>query len=251
MRYLFNQLLLFLTATLFMSCAADGSGNIIKAEKNIPAFHSVVFESQGLMNIDFGDEQKVEISIDDNLMDSITTKVHGDVLYIGNNNGIFTTKLVVNITMPVLKKIELSGDGNISVIGSVTNDQLTVILDGAGSIDFHGNPKSLIVSLSGSGIVNGDVNLEKGNFQISGSGSIMIKGSAKESTVGINAMGNFLGKDFHSDTAYVEIWGNGSCEIEVSEKLKSKIMGTGNIKVKGEPKFDNNIIGSGQVIQIK
>ncbi|NPV00097.1 MAG: DUF2807 domain-containing protein [Brevinematales bacterium] len=203
------------------------------------------------MNITIGDVQKVEISIDDNLMDSITSKVHGEVLYIGNNNGIDCPQLVVNITMPVLKKIELSGDGNISVFDPVTNDQLTIILDGSGTIDFHGNPKSLIVSLSGSGIVSGDIRVDKGNFQISGSGSVMIKGSAKETTVGINAMGNFLGKDFCSDNAYVEIWGNGGCEIEVSEKLKSKIMGTGNIKVKGEPKFDNNIIGPGQIIQIK
>ena len=79
----------------------------------------------------------------------------------------------------------------------------------------------------------------------------MIKGYCKEATIGINSMGNFLGKDLRTENTYVELWGSGNCEIDVSEELKSKIMGSGNIKVKGEPKFDNNILGPGQIIQIK
>jgi hypothetical protein len=236
---------------LLISCTTAGSGISIKAERNIKAFDSVVFESQGMMNISIGENEKVEINIDDNLVDSIITEVHGGVLYIANQSSVTSTQLIVNIVIPQLKKVQLNGSGSIVVSGIVTNDDLSVILEGSGSITIQGKIENVIVSLSGSGNIDADIESHKGNFQISGSGSLMIKGKCIDTSIGINSMGNFLGKDFRSETAYVELWGSGNCEIEVFGKIKSKIMGSGNIKVKGEPEFENNILGPGQVIQVK
>lgn len=251
MRTVFKLLLLFVSASLFFSCAADGSGNIIKAERSIPYFHSIIYESQGLLNVSFGNEQKIKISVDDNLMESISTEVHGDTLYIANQQGTVCTQMVINVTMHELKKLVLSGTGNIVINDLVTNDDLAVILEGAGKIEFHGQPKNITIGLSGMGIIDADILSEKGSFQISGDGSLMIKGKCKDSSVWISGMGNFLGKDFLSDNAYVEIWGIGNCEIEVTNKIKTKIMGSGNLYIKGEPQFDNNMIGPGKIIQIK
>ena len=95
-----------------------GSGNSVTEERAIENVQGVVLSFVGDLRVTQGDEEKLVITADDNVMPLITTEVRDGVLTIGCKSTVglqATTKLHYDLTVRDLNSIRLTGAGNASI----------------------------------------------------------------------------------------------------------------------------------------
>ena len=132
--------------------ANHGSGVAASQTRDLAPFHAVELTGSNNVIIRVGGAQSVVVKGDDNLVDRITTEVQSGRLDIGTTLDSFSTKspMSVEISVPSLDALTLSGAGNIAVTG-VDAQGFTVDLPGSGTVTASGTTSRLDVTLGGSG----------------------------------------------------------------------------------------------------
>lgn len=162
------------------STTAGGSGVAATQVRHVSAFDGVELAGSNNVVIHVGAKQSVVVRADANLLDRVTTEVKSGKLVVGNTPGSFRTKrtMRVEVTVPALNALTLSGSGNI-VFDGVDAQTLDVTLPGDGTLTGNGTATRLDVSVGGSGtvlftrLVARDV-----RAVVSGSGSIFVTATA-------------------------------------------------------------------------
>jgi hypothetical protein len=133
------------------SSGVQGSGVAATQTRSVAPFTSVELAGSNNVTIRTGARQAVLVHADDNLVTRVTTQVHAGSLLIGNTAGSFTTNnpMTVEISVPSLKTLTLSGSGNISASGIRT--PLAIALPGSGVVYASGTTPRLDVTIGGSG----------------------------------------------------------------------------------------------------
>lgn len=131
--------------------ATEGSGVAAMETRELAPFSAVELSGVNDVTIGVGGEQLVVVRADDNLVERVTTEVRGGVLVI-DETGSFeaVTPLSVELTVPSLDEVSLSGDGSIMVEGHELHG-LSVVLSGTGTIRAAGTASTLDVELAGTG----------------------------------------------------------------------------------------------------
>jgi len=195
------------------SSTTEGSGIPATEAREVAAFGSVQLAGSNNVVIRVGEKQSVVVRADDNLLDHVTTEVQSGELVIGNTPGGFTTKspMCVEIGVPTLSGLTLSGSGNIDVEG-IEAESLTVSLPGSGMVTGGGAATRLDVTVDGSGtvqltqiaanvvraVVGGSgsifVTATSGlDASVSGSGAILYAGNPQDVTKQITGTGAITG----------------------------------------------------------
>jgi hypothetical protein len=132
--------------------STQGSGVATAQTREVAAFNSIELAGANNVVIRVGEKQSVVVKADDNLVNRVTTKVKTGALVIGNTPGSISTEspMSVEITVPSLSAVALTGSGNIVVSGLET-ESLKVVLSGSGNVFGSGTATSLDVTVSGSG----------------------------------------------------------------------------------------------------
>jgi hypothetical protein len=174
---------------MFMSVFAGcnmGDGNVISQERAIEGFNGITLEGVGNVNVYPGENFKLIITTDSNLQDRVLTKVNGNTLQISQKSGSFnSTELTMDVYMPELKNILLSGAGNIK-INNGNAFEIDFSLSGAGNIDAQ-NIQIQNVTIKLSGVGNAKIWATNSlNGTLSGVGNILYKGSP---TINVNRTG--------------------------------------------------------------
>ena len=97
----------------------EGSGVPATQARDVGAFHGIDLAGSNNVVIRVGEKQSVVVKADDNLLDRVTTEVQSGKLVIANAPGSFTTNspMSVEVGVPSLDTLTLSGSGNIVVTG--------------------------------------------------------------------------------------------------------------------------------------
>ena len=129
----------------------QGSGVAATQQRQLAPFRSVELAGSNNVTIRVGGKQSVLVHADSNLLQRVTTVVHAGRLVIGNTPGSFTSKspMSVEINMPSLSALRLSGSGNVSATGIKTSS-LTMSLPGSGVLHAAGSAMRLTVTVAGS-----------------------------------------------------------------------------------------------------
>lgn len=174
-----------------------GSGVAASASRGVPAFSAVDLAGSSVLTVRVGSQQAVVVHADDNLIDLVTTEVEGGTLVVGTS-GNFTTQspMTVDVTVPTLETVVLSGSGVVTVEG-VTAARLVVRAPGSGVLTISGTAEQLDVSLAGSG----DVRLEE-----------------------------LLARDVAATLS-----GSGRLQVHATDSLEASVPGTGVIVYRGNP----------------
>jgi len=212
-------------ATLTASCASNLSGEIILQERDVKDFTGVELAISGDVSIEADKDilEKIETVVEDNVLKIKTQK--------GFSLGWKDSKIIINITLPVVEKLSISGSGDIKATSSIKSDDLLLSISGSGDISI---PNLSVNSLSA---------------KISGSGDIEIAGSgtAKTAEASISGSGNINLSTIQFASAEVSIVGSGDANINVTENLNARIVGSGDITYSGKPIVDAKVTGSGEL----
>ena len=128
-----------------------GSGVAAISTRALPSFSGIDLAGSNNVTVVAGARQSVVVHADSNLLSHVTTQVKAATLIIGDV-GSFNAKspMYVEVSVPSLTALDLSGSGNITVTG-IRASRLTVTLPGSGDISASGSVTQLSISIDGSG----------------------------------------------------------------------------------------------------
>jgi hypothetical protein len=191
------------------SHTVQGSGVLATESRTVPSFGSIELAGSNNLRIRVGEEQSIQVYADDNLIDRVTTDVNATTLVIGNTQGSYSpsSPMRVEVSIPSLEALTLSGSGNITITG-IEGPDLTVAISGSGVVIASGVTDQVDVTLSGSGraelgrvvasavqaVVSGSglivvTATESLDASVPGSGSIIYDGSPSDVTKSVTGSG--------------------------------------------------------------
>jgi len=227
---LFFCTILLILAVLTPPVSGQGTE---KDTRDLKGFTRISFGIAGDLNIKIGPEFRVVLEGQQSDLDEIITEVSGDRLIIKQDSWRFNfrDKVTINITLPELTGLGVSGSGKAEILDPIKNAD------------------DLSLSVSGSGkLLTAGIEVDAIDCSISGSGNIVIgaPGSADRGKISISGSGNFTGQNIEVDHLDVHVSGSGNCQCKAGDSLSASISGSGNITYSGDPKIDVRVSGSGQ-----
>ena len=223
----------------FTACTDDGfcvkgNGDIESMDLNLEEFNSIELMESADVVITQGTNQHVTVTGDANIIDLLETDVRNGEWSIELENGCYRNyQLDVEITVPDLSQVSLSGSGHIYVNAFDNQNNLDLSISGSGKIELERfrDTRNLDVRISGSGDVIGYDKFDQ----------------LQNLDVRISGSGNYDAYPIEVKNADINITGSGDCYTSVSEILNVNISGSGRIRYHGSPTVKKNITGSGSV----
>jgi len=205
-------ILLVFISFLLVSCkltGIKGNGDLVNDLREVEGFEKVDISGNFEVEINVGENTRLEIIAESNLLKYIKARVKKNTLYISSRENLRPRKdLKILINCPELYAIECSGVNDIIAKG-INSDEFDIDLSGAASIDISGKTEYLKIDVSGaadlmarhfltenvsidvSGAANAEVYASHScNAEVSGAGFIELYGEAKDVNMDISGAGS-------------------------------------------------------------
>ncbi|HEY5160570.1 MAG TPA: head GIN domain-containing protein [Gaiellaceae bacterium] len=213
-----------------------GSGVETSAKREVASFNRVDLRGDADVSIVAGEARSVTVRGDDNLLGRVKTKVEGDTLVISTRRYRSKIGMTVEIGVPALNGVELSGSGTIDV-HKLSGASFSADLSGSGELELDGKVDALDLDISGSGDARlDDVSASDTKLRVSGSGDINASGTTKSLEVNIPGSGSAHLDRLSALEAQVDISGDGDVALRATTFLKASISGSGDISYAGNPR---------------
>ena len=267
-----KKLAVFILSILVLVGTASAQN---RETRKVEAFTKLSFRVPGKLFLKQGNELKVELEGDRDVLEKIETKVEGTKLTIGREdkwsdwNWDNDDKITVYVTMKSIEGLSVSGSGDLIGQGKINAGELSLAVSGSGSLDvdadatgeveanvsgsgdltLKGKSKSVDSSISGSGkVILSTTTSGKVDVSVSGSGKMEASGSAQEIKAVISGSGKVLASNLEVTRCNVRISGSGDVEVNVKDEIDATISGSGSVLYKGNPSHVNShASGSGKV----
>jgi hypothetical protein len=188
----------------------EGSGKLETRTLDLDTFIAVELGGAFDVTITFGEQQKVEATLDDNLFANLEADVSGRKLELGWDEDCDPSRdCEIRITMVELTGFELNGAGDVAIKG-FAGDRLEIKLRGAGDIEADGEVDELKISLMGAGDIEA--------------------------------------RDLKARNVEVVLAGVGDCEVYAAESIDARLTGVGDLEYWGDPEHrDTKVSGIGDI----
>lgn len=221
-------------------------GQVTKKVLDLPEFRSIYVNSNYTVYLKQTNKQEVSVEALTEIYSATEIKVVDGVLMVNierkpeaPNKSLWakiddiklnpTMKLYV--TMRNIDDLQVNGGGKIIAENSLATSNISLAVNGSGSMD---------VDLKG----------DKVSASVTGPGSIALRGYATSLDALIAGPGNINGFNCPMDNAKVKISGSGICELNVTNTIDATVAGTGVVKHKGNTRnTQKKIYGSGSVVR--
>jgi hypothetical protein len=175
---MYKLIIIFILVTMVLLTGCDqfpltGSGNVVTQEEAIFDFDKVDISHSFEVDIKRGENFSVIIRVDDNLVEHLQVEKFGSTLRIGLKDSrafiINNATLEAEVTMPELIGLDISGASRATITGFKSTEEL--ILDISGSSSLRGDIESGDASLNLSGSSDANLTGSAGNLTLDASGS--------------------------------------------------------------------------------
>ena len=208
-------------------------------EIDVKNFVSVAAGGPIKVVITLGNKEGVRFEGDKEAIATLITEVKGSALIIRPQMS-WTSwahkykgkEVIAYVDAKNLASLTMSGDGSITVKGSLNQSALTTTLSGSGSITADIDVTDFTAVISGSGKLNITGDAENANVTISGSGNV-----SKGNVLNVVALST-------------RISGSGSVYVHTDGEINALILGSGSVYYKGNAEISQKIVGSGRVKQL-
>ncbi len=211
--------LLLASSLFFSSCSigfnslrVDGNGDEVIESRELVDFYEVACSGSMDLTVVQGEEFKVTVYGDSNLMDYVETSVRGNRLILSTKDGYSPSPMPsIEVQMPLCTRVERVGSGATALFG----------LDGG----------RLSLSLTGSGDLTAEGEMSEVDLSMTGSGNVDL--------LALRAASMTVNK-----------FGSGEASVSVVEQLHCDGAGSGDVVLAGDPKLSFDFAGSGSLVRI-
>ena len=233
--------LLTLVFAFTISCSAQwgktikGNGDKVTIDRSTGDYDAIAVSGWFDVDLVDGQEGKLTLEGESNLLEYITTEVKDGKLIIKSEKGVnlkpSNWNSGIRITVPVesVNSIALSGSGDIVGKKTIKTDRLSTAMSGSGDITL-------------------DVDVRSVDASMSGSGDITLSGRATDFDATISGSGDIKAFDMEADNVDATVSGSADIKVTATKMLKARVSGSGDITYKGNPeKLDTKTSGSGDI----
>jgi hypothetical protein len=230
-----SSLLLFSSCREIFAKRIRGNGNITTQTRSAGEFNSI--DVSGNINVYARQDSSssIKVEADENLQQYIETIDEGNVLRIKSREGYnlkSRSPIKVYVSSAMFKKFEASGACDVFSEGKITSSS------------------DVAFDLSGACNVTMDVNAPKISVDMSGAGSIKLKGETKDFRVEGSGSTDIKCIDLLAENVDLDISGAGDAEVYASVKLTGSISGAADVRYKGSAQTDIHTSGATSVKKI-
>ena len=214
-----------------------GNGNVVTIERSTDDYDAIAVSGWFNVILVDGQEGKLSIEGEENLLEYIKTEVKEGKLVIkvkkGHNLQPSSWKKDggIYVTVPVesVNEVTLSGSGDIVGKKTISASEFSTNMSGSGDITLDVESKTLSASMSGSGDIN-------------------LSGTAEVFYVQISGSGDIKAYDLMADTVDASISGSADIQVTANKMLKARVSGSGDIHYRGDATIiDSKSSGSGDI----
>jgi hypothetical protein len=211
-----------------------GNGHIISKNINTASYDKVLVNGFFDVELQSGEEGKIVIEGEENIIDLITFSVDNNTLNIATEKGKYIVpgsgkKIQITVPFESLNEVSLSGSGNINSKDKITADNFICDLSGSGNIELTVDAKNIKAS-------------------VSGSGDLMLSGDSTNIQCKVTGSGDLNAAKLKSKNAEANVTGSGNCKVYCTDDLEAHVTGSGDITYFGDPnKKDTKVTGSGDI----
>lgn len=234
-------LITLFTGLLFSSChhvfkdKVRGNGNIKTENRTTGTFNDVEVNGNFDLYLKQDSLRSVRVEADENLMEYIEVKVEGNKLVLEPKEGYNLSgskHIKIYVSSPVFRKLHASGACDIFGENKISSTEM---------ID---------IDLSGASDIKLELNAPKVEAELSGAGSIALKGETKDFSVIGSGSTDIRCFELMTENTTVKLSGAGDAEVFASVKLDVKVSGAADVKYKGNAAVSQNVSGAGSVKKV-
>ena len=219
----FLMLFVLLMVTLSTGCSQvtlTGSGNLVTQEEAITGFDKVDVSHSFKVDISQGDAFSVVIRVDDNLVEHLQVVKQGSTLKIGLKDNrdfiISNATMEAEVTMPKLTGLDASGASHANITGFQSTEDL-------------------ILDISGSSSLAGDISAGDVSIDLSGSSEATLSSSGQDLTLDVSGSSELDLSDFPVADAKIDAGGASTATVNASGRLDVDASGASNVYYLGDP----------------
>lgn len=243
--------------TIFTGCSYSSErlmgGNAVEKTFNISDFKSLDIGSAFDVDVIPGD-YRVEIIIDEKLMDDLLVQKNGDTLKIGlGSKWRFSFLegpkiLKARIYMPVIENVNVSGAASMN-IGDEMQYADTASFDLSGAS--HVKADYIAFDISGAGRFEGSIEVDSLDAYISGASDMNVSGNAHKVRMDLSGASRFGQREFAADTVSIQASGASSVRMQVKDEARLDASGASSIDIEGSPQVLSEQSSGASTIKIK
>lgn len=237
MRVLF---LAFAATVLFSSCRylggerIDGNGRVVTQQRSLGNFDGI--DAGGALEVRVRQESapSVKIEADENLQEYIEAFLDGSTLVVRQKRGYNldpTNEIIVYVSAPAYKELEVSGASKLLGETPITGNDLRLHVSGASEMRM-------------------DVNVRRLDTEISGASSLELKGNS--STVSTEASGasKIRCMDLITEETTLDLSGASDAEVTANKQLNIEASGASDVKYRGNANINQKSSGASSVSKV-
>ena len=224
---------------LAAAIALIGAGAAQAAERNFPTgggFQRVSNSTPFDVYVHTGKAPSVHAVGTDEALNRLQIENRGGELHIGTKSGSWFSgwhwgrgeRLRIDVTVPMVSEISVSGPGNLTVDAVRTRD-FGAHLSGPGNIN--------VGTIEASGVT----------LRVSGPGSVRVAGHAGRADMNVSGPGNIRAGDLSLGEADVNVSGPGDIEATVTRVADVSMSGPGDVRIRGGARCSVHKSGPGSV----
>lgn len=233
-----------LLAFVLFLASTNVFSQVTKKTLELPEFKSIYVNSNYTVYLKQTNKQEVNVEALTEIFSASDIKVENGVLMINierkpeNPNKSLWAKIddiklnptmKLYISMKNIEELQVNSNGKIISENSLAANNLTLSVNGNGSMDLD---------------IKGDVL----KVEVSGSGNVALRGYASSIDALVSGSGTINGFNCPVENAKVKVTGSGTCELNVTNMIDAVVLGSGQVKHKGNTKStQKKVYGSGSV----
>jgi hypothetical protein len=235
---------LIVLSLILLSAASIAFSQTTKKTLELPDFKSIYVNSNYTVMLKQTNKQEVVVEAPSDIFEASEIKVDNGILMINMerkpdspNKSIWAKiddikmnpNMKIYVSMKNVGELMVNGGGKIISENSIAADYISLGLTGNGNMD---------VDLKG--------NIVKA--ELSGSGTLTLRGYASSLDLGVSGTGNVKGYDCPVETCKAKLSGSGNADLNVSASLEGMVLGSGTLKHKGNTRtLTKKVYGSGAI----
>ena len=188
----------------------EGSGKMETRQLDLEEFDEIDVGGAFDLEITLGDEQKVLMTIDDNLWDNLEVEVNGSTLEVGWDKSCQPDgKCTIEIVVLELKAMDIHGAAEVEITG------------------YHG---------------------DSFEFDVSGAAELEMDGEVDRLEINVSGAGEIDTRDLKARAVEISVSGAGEAKIYASESFEGRVSGVGDITYYGNPEHvKTKVSGMGSI----
>jgi hypothetical protein len=192
----------------------SSSGVLVTQSRPVAGFDSVLLSAPGELILEQTGSESLTITADNNIIDSLTSKVSGGRLVLGIQSGAGVT-----LPQPVLYRLTVRKVENLAVSGAAK------------------------VEASG-------IQTDRFAFTLSGAGEVNLSGKIARHDLNLSGAGRYNAANLHCRVASITLSGAGHATLRASRRIEGVISGAGILEYYGDPEIAVTVSGSGRIRQV-